>query len=245
MPSAGTTPMSPRATPPLTRSRGSSSPASGSHLFSTEARTRPHLHGHRPRRQHRLGHDQQRQHRQDGADDDRHARARGQCQRLEQHRCHRDLRRRPMRSRASTPARPATVLSTEGAGQSAAGSGTDKAGNSASATVSGINIDKTAPTIIGQPRRRRQRHRLEQHRRHRELHAPVTHCSGLESAPATGSFTFTGEGAGQSHTFTVHRPRRQHRLGHDQRRQHRQDGADDERQRRTPRRMPTAGITPM
>ncbi len=39
------------------------------------------------------------------------------------------------------------VLSGEGAGQSATGSCSDKAGNSASATASGINIDKTAPTV--------------------------------------------------------------------------------------------------
>jgi hypothetical protein len=38
------------------------------------------------------------------------------------------------------------TLSTEGAGQSASGSATDSAGNGASTTVSGINIDKTAPT---------------------------------------------------------------------------------------------------
>ena len=39
------------------------------------------------------------------------------------------------------------VLSAEGAGQSASGTVTDLAGNSASATVSGINIDKTVPVI--------------------------------------------------------------------------------------------------
>ena len=43
---------------------------------------------------------------------------------------------------------PVTV-STEGANQSVTGTATDKAGNSASATVSGINLDKTAPTITG------------------------------------------------------------------------------------------------
>jgi len=43
---------------------------------------------------------------------------------------------------------PAVVLSGEGAGQSATGSCTDRADNSASATASGINIDKTPPTII-------------------------------------------------------------------------------------------------
>jgi hypothetical protein len=43
------------------------------------------------------------------------------------------------------------TLSGEGAGQSATGNCTDKAGNSASATQSGINIDKTAPTISLRP----------------------------------------------------------------------------------------------
>jgi hypothetical protein len=43
---------------------------------------------------------------------------------------------------------PAVVLASEGAGQSASGACTDKAGNvSASATTSGINIDKTAPSV--------------------------------------------------------------------------------------------------
>jgi hypothetical protein len=42
---------------------------------------------------------------------------------------------------------PDQTLSNEGAGQSATGNAFDIAGNSASATVSGINIDKTAPTL--------------------------------------------------------------------------------------------------
>jgi hypothetical protein len=41
----------------------------------------------------------------------------------------------------------AVPLTNEGAGQTATGSCTDRAGNSASAAVSGINIDKTAPTL--------------------------------------------------------------------------------------------------
>jgi hypothetical protein len=39
------------------------------------------------------------------------------------------------------------TLSTEGASQSVTGTATDKAGNSATATLSGINIDKTAPAV--------------------------------------------------------------------------------------------------
>ena len=42
-----------------------------------------------------------------------------------------------------------TVLSIEGAGQSVTGSCSDLAGNTASATVGGINIDKTAPVTTG------------------------------------------------------------------------------------------------
>ena len=41
-----------------------------------------------------------------------------------------------------------TVLSSEGANQSAGGTCTDAAGNSASTTVTGINIDLTAPTAV-------------------------------------------------------------------------------------------------
>lgn len=42
---------------------------------------------------------------------------------------------------------PDKVVSSEGAGQSVNGTCSDRAGNSASATVSNINIDKTPPTI--------------------------------------------------------------------------------------------------
>src|SRR5829696_6575157 len=41
------------------------------------------------------------------------------------------------------------TVSSEGANQSVTGNVTDKAGNTATKTVSGINIDKTAPTITG------------------------------------------------------------------------------------------------
>src|SRR5207302_1092078 len=42
-------------------------------------------------------------------------------------------------------ASPATLK--EGTAQSATGTATDKAGNTASATVSGISVDKTAPSV--------------------------------------------------------------------------------------------------
>ncbi|MFH0943225.1 MAG: PxKF domain-containing protein [Candidatus Beckwithbacteria bacterium] len=43
---------------------------------------------------------------------------------------------------------PDITLSAEGQNQTVAGTATDKAGNSASTMVSGINIDKTAPSIV-------------------------------------------------------------------------------------------------
>jgi hypothetical protein len=48
---------------------------------------------------------------------------------------------------------PNETLSSEGAGQSSTGTATDNAGNTASATVSNINIDKTNPTValVGGP----------------------------------------------------------------------------------------------
>ncbi len=44
---------------------------------------------------------------------------------------------------------PDITISTEGANQAVIGTATDKAGNLASVTVSGINIDKTPPSVIG------------------------------------------------------------------------------------------------
>ena len=43
---------------------------------------------------------------------------------------------------------PDTVVSIEGAGQTATGTAVDVAGNSSSYTMTGINVDKTAPTIM-------------------------------------------------------------------------------------------------
>jgi hypothetical protein len=47
----------------------------------------------------------------------------------------------------TSPAADHTTLSSDGANQSVSGTATDKAGNSNTATVSGINIDKTPPVI--------------------------------------------------------------------------------------------------
>jgi hypothetical protein len=46
---------------------------------------------------------------------------------------------------------PPTPLSNDGANQSVSGTAVDNADNSASTTVSGINIDATPPTLSGTP----------------------------------------------------------------------------------------------
>ena len=95
---------------------------------------------------------------------------------------------------------PATTLSTEGAGQSVTGTATDQAGNTASATVSGINIDKTAPSAsaaitAGTPGT------------NGWYVSPVTvsstctdALSGVASAP--GAVTLSADGAGQGASGT-------------------------------------------
>jgi hypothetical protein len=98
---------------------------------------------------------------------------------------------------------PDTTLSAEATGQSATGTATDKAGNSASTTVSGINIDKTPPTITGS-------------------RSPDANANGWNNVEVTVSFTvddalsgvdpttipsavvLSTEGAGQSATAIVY-----------------------------------------
>ena len=145
----------------------------------------------------------------------------------------------PCRSHATTtcPASPLVLqvetLSAEGAGQSASGTATDEAGNSASTTVSGINIDKTDPTISGSA-------------------SPAPNGNGWNNSDVTVTFSGRrrpvghrlvrctdrplGEGAGQSASGTAptrlatraQRPR--------QRNQHRQDGTHGRVERRTSQR---------
>jgi len=92
---------------------------------------------------------------------------------------------------------PAQTLNGDGANQSATGVATDMAGNSMSATVSGINIDMTAPTIYG-------------------VASPSANSNGWNNSDVTVSFTcgdglsgvvscgpdqtLSEEGAGQSAT---------------------------------------------
>jgi hypothetical protein len=70
------------------------------------------------------------------------------------------------------------VLSSDGAGQSASGTCTDKAGNvSAPATASGINIDKTAPSISATPN-------------------PLANANGWNNTDVTVSYNCTDSGSG-------------------------------------------------
>jgi N-acetylneuraminic acid mutarotase len=95
-------------------------------------------------------------------------------------------------------------VATEGANQEVTNTGTctDKAGNVAdSAKVTGINIDKTAPTITAQ----RDTSANANGWNKTDVASHYNASDGLSGlvGPATGNFTFTAEGAGQAHTFTV------------------------------------------
>jgi hypothetical protein len=91
------------------------------------------------------------------------------------------------------------TLAGEGAGQSATGNCVDKAGNSASATVSDINIDKTDPSITGS--RAPAANSNGWNNTDVDISFSCTDSlSGVESGFPTGDTTLTGEGAGQSVT---------------------------------------------
>lgn len=73
----------------------------------------------------------------------------------------------PLSGMASCPG--PTVVSTEGVGQSVKGTATDVAGNSASFTVTGINIDKTPPSV-------------------RAAASPAANSAGWNNSPVTVAF---------------------------------------------------------
>jgi hypothetical protein len=88
----------------------------------------------------------------------------------------------------------------EGIGQSVTGTAVDAAGNSASTTVSGINVDETDPTLSGKPTTAPNANGWY------NGDVPVTWTadddrSGVASAPANS--TITGEGVGLKDTATV------------------------------------------
>ncbi|MDQ3745106.1 MAG: hypothetical protein M3444_12050 [Acidobacteriota bacterium] len=95
-----------------------------------------------------------------------------------------------------------STLSAEGANQSATGNCTDNVGNSAHATFSPVNIDKTAPTISASRSPAANGFGWN----NTDVTASYTAGDALSGLtdPASGSFTFTTEGSNQSHAFTVH-----------------------------------------
>src|SRR5262249_11762386 len=101
----------------------------------------------------------------------------------------------------ASPATGSFSFTSEGAAQSHTFTVTDLAGNSASATVSGVNIDKTAPTMSAQRDTAANANGWNNTDVDSSYSASDA-LAGLQS-PATGPFTFVSEGAGQSHTFTV------------------------------------------
>ena len=98
---------------------------------------------------------------------------------------------------------PAAQTLSEGANQSAIFTAHDLADNSASATVSGVNIDKAAPTITAE------RAPLANVYGWNNTDVTARYAAGddlsglADGSPASGAFTFTAEGADQAHTFTV------------------------------------------
>ena len=105
-------------------------------------------------------------------------------------------------SGAGETASPQT-FSSEGMNQTATGGCTDLAGNSAETTFSGINIDKTAPSI-DVTRTPAANAAGWNNGDVTANYAASDALSGLAAnSPANGSYNFTSEGAGQSHTFTL------------------------------------------
>jgi galactose oxidase-like protein/Kelch motif protein len=102
---------------------------------------------------------------------------------------------------ATSPATGSHLFSAEGAGQSFTFTVTDQAGNSASFTISDVQIDKTAPSISAQ----RDTPANANGWNNSDVLSSYSASDGLSGldSPATGGFTFTGEGASLSHTFTV------------------------------------------
>ncbi len=95
------------------------------------------------------------------------------------------------------------TFTSEGQNQAHTFTVTDKAGNAATATVEGVNIDKTTPNISAT----RTPYANAFGWNDTDVVASYTASDALaglaNGSPANGSFTFSAEGANQSHTFTV------------------------------------------
>lgn len=105
-------------------------------------------------------------------------------------------------SGAADVTQPFTVTG-EGADQSVSGNCTDVAGNTASSSFANIRIDKTAP-VINASRTPSANASGWNNQNVTAGYTASDSLSGLDSnSLPNGSFVFTGEGANQSHTFTV------------------------------------------
>lgn len=100
-------------------------------------------------------------------------------------------------------AAPAPRTLGEGAGQSVTFTARDLAGNSADTTVSGINVDETAP-VISATRSPQANSYGWNNTDVLSSYTAADALSGLaEGSPASGAYAFKSEGANQSHTFAV------------------------------------------
>jgi len=90
----------------------------------------------------------------------------------------------------------------EGAHQSVTGTAADLAGNTATATVSGINVDKTAPTLSGAPTTSPNANGW--YKTAVTIHWTCADAlSGVDGATCPGNSIMSGEGAGQTQARTV------------------------------------------
>jgi len=96
---------------------------------------------------------------------------------------------------------PDQTLALEGADQGVTGTATDRAGHATSATVGGIDIDKTAPTLSGAPTTAPNAYGWYGHPVIVEFEA-FDALSGIDGLPPGGAF-LGAEGAGQFVTATV------------------------------------------
>src|SRR5205823_5338547 len=96
------------------------------------------------------------------------------------------------------------TFSSEGANQSHTFTFYDKAGNSSTVTMSGINIDETAPDATAI--RDTLANAFGWNNTSVDTHyTPADGLSGIDTAASDPTaFTFTSEGANQSHTFTFY-----------------------------------------
>src|SRR6185369_9255751 len=91
------------------------------------------------------------------------------------------------------------TFASEGAGQSHTFTVTDLAGNSASACVKNVNIDKTAPTITGSPDRAANANNWY----NADVTVSFNDSDALSGLLSLSGSTTLGEGAGQSVTGTA------------------------------------------